>query len=226
MSRLDVDDNNFSNVVDSQTNKPASFIPPENIKSFPKAQPRKGNQQHRQKRRSMIATDTPEKKALAISFRQGPPEKQSVPGPSRQGLLTAKRKILVESSSDEADEIMCSDHSSDKESLMGKNPEQFAGLERDPCVVEFVLVEFDTSPKTYYVGQITKEMDEEDELEVSYLRKKTKSNEFVFPEAIDAASVNINDIKIILTKSKMRTSTKRQNLSLKFEFNFDNIFIK
>ena len=88
----------------------------------------------------MIATDTPEKESLA--------------GPS------GRRKIVVsETSSCSEVQPILSDHSSDEideEDLVGVRNKTFKPLERDPKVKEFVLVEFDSTPRIYYIGQIVK----------------------------------------------------------------------
>ena len=88
--------------------------------------------------------------------------------------------------------------------------------------MELVLVEFDTTPRTYYIGQILKERDEENEFEISYLRKKSKSSSFMFPVAPDLASVKFEDIKQILEAPK----TNRQNSNLLFNVMVDDLYIK
>ena len=87
-----------------------------------------------------------------------------------------RRGIIVsETSSFSEEEPILSDHSSDEideEDLVGVRNKTFKPLERDPKVKEFVLVEFGSTPRIYYMGQIVKERDEENEFETSYLCKK------------------------------------------------------
>ena len=94
----------------------------------------------------MIATDTPEKESLA--------------GPSGLRPVIKRRKIVVsETSSCSEVEPILSDHSSDEideEDLVGVRNKTFKPLERDPKVKEFVLVELDSTPRIYYIGQIVK----------------------------------------------------------------------
>ena len=91
---------------------------------------------------------------------------------------------------------------------------------------DYVLVEFDTSPKTYYVGHIIKEEDEDGECEVSYLRRRNKSVQFYFPDVKDLASVKVSDIKVVLNSPKQCGTTKRQTANLHFDYNFDNVIVR
>lgn len=191
------------------------------IRNYPRAEARKGGREPRQKRRSMIATDTPEKESLA--------------GPSGLNPGIKRRKIVLsETSSSEEEEPLLSDHSSDEiveEDLFGVPNKTFKPLERNPKVMEFVMVEFDTTPKTYYIAyrpddQILKERDEENEFEISYLRKKSKTSSFMFPVAPDLASVKFEDIKQILEAPKKCGTTKRLNSNLLFNVIVDDLYIK
>ena len=110
----------------------------------------------------MILTDTPEKESLA--------------GPSGLRPVIKRREIVVSDTSYSSEvEPILSDHSSDEideKDLVGVRNKIFTPLERDPKVKEFVLVEFDSTPRIYYIGQIVKKRDEGNEFEISYLRKK------------------------------------------------------
>ena len=57
----------------------------------------------------------------------------------------------------------------------------------EPAINDYVLVEFKTFPKKYYVGQITKNMDFEGDYEIFYMWKKRNVTEFFFPEVSDLA---------------------------------------
>ena len=57
----------------------------------------------------------------------------------------------------------------------------------EPAIGDYVLVEFKTFLKKYYVGQITKNIDFEGDYEISYMRKKRNITEFFFYEVSDLA---------------------------------------
>ena len=64
----------------------------------------------------------------------------------------------------------------------------------EPAIGDYVLVEFKTFPRKYYVGQITKNKDFEGDYEISCMPKKRNVTEFFFPEVSDLASVKEKDI--------------------------------
>lgn len=96
----------------------------------------------------------------------------------------------------------------------------FPELNKLPEVNDFVLVEFNTMPKKYYVGKITKPEDAEEDYEITYMRKKHFCSEFFFPCIEDIASVNKSDIKAILPMPIECGTTSRKKSSLKFSYNF------
>ena len=93
-------------------------------------------------------------------------------------------------------------------------------LNKPPEVNDFVLIEFNTLPKKYYVGKITKPEDADKDYEISYMRKKHFSFEFFFPCIEDVASVNRDDIKVILPTPTECGTTSRKKFSLKFSYDF------
>ena len=90
----------------------------------------------------------------------------------------------------------------------------------EPAIGDYVLVEFKTFPKKYYVGQITKSKNFEGGKKISYMRKKRNVTEFFFPEVTDLASVKEKDIRTVLPAPKECGSTSRQKSSLKFDYDF------
>ena len=95
-----------------------------------------------------------------------------------------------------------------------------AVLSCPPMVIgDYVLVEFKTFPRKYYVGRITKSKDFEGDYEIFYMRKKRNDTEF-FPEVTDLVSVKEKDIKAVLPAPKECESTSRQRSSLKFDYDF------
>lgn len=86
------------------SNNNSDFVSPEIIRPYPKAGLRKGTRKGRMKKKSIIATDTPEKDALlAEKMRRG----KNLPA-----LEKAKKKVL-ESSSESETEVVLADESSD-----------------------------------------------------------------------------------------------------------------
>ena len=91
---------------------------------------------------------------------------------------------------------------------------------QDANVGDFALIEFDTSPKKYYVGRITKPEDGEGDYEIAYMRRKRSTWEFHFPQVEDIASGNLNDIKMILPSPTQCGSTSRQKSCFMFAYDF------
>ena len=89
------------------------------------------------------------------------------------------------------------------------------------CAVDitsvYMLVEFKTFPRKYYVGRITKNKDFEGDYEISCMRKKRNVTEFL-PEVTDLASVKEKDIRAVLPAPMECRSTSRQRSSLKFDY--------
>ena len=142
---------------------------------------------------SMILTDTPQKKLLKSC-------KKFQKAPKHNAKNTKKRLYSNKSLNVDKIKILLSDHSSDNFSNPCDVEKNF--LVRDctnePAIGEYMLVEFKTFPKKYYVGQITKNKDFEGDYEISYMRKKRNVTAFFFPEVTDLASVKEKDIRTVL----------------------------
>lgn len=195
-----------------------TFVSPSVFKGYPKAPPRKsGESNKKRKGKTMIATDTPEKMELIKSREKTPKEKK------------VKKRVL-DSDSDEQDENeMELQDSSGGEDYIGEDPEppiSFEYLDRCPNIGEYVLVEFNSKQKTYYVGKVLSQIKEND-FEISFLRKSIKcENRFLFPMVPDISHVLKKDIKMILPAPLTQGLTKRQKSLLKFEINFDSLNLK
>ena len=83
----------------------------------------------------------------------------------------------------------------------------------EPAIGDYVLVEFKTFPRKYYVGQITKNKDFEGDREISFMWKKRNITEFFFPEVTDLASVKEKDIRAVLPAPKECGWINRQESS-------------
>ena len=128
----------------------------------------------------------------------------------------------------EALKNLSSDHSSDEldeDSFTGPKKD-FSPLPNNPKTNDFVIVEFSTEPKIYFVGKITSEIDDAKDFSISYLRKRQKSDTFFFPDVPDEASVCLSDIKVILDPPIKCGTTSRQQNAIKFSYNFSNLSTK
>ena len=84
-------------------------------------------------------------------------------------------------------------------------------------------MEFNTAPKKYYIGILILAKYPTGDFDISYLRRKEKTSQFMYPQVPDLASVAIKDIKVVLPEPKSRGKTKRQSSYLYFDVNFDLI---
>ena len=162
----------------------------------------------RKKGCSMILTDTPQKKLLKSC-------KKVQKAPKRKAKNSRKRLYSNESSNVDEIQILLSDHLSDNFSDpcdVEKN--LFApDCTNEPAIGDYVLVEFKTFPRKYYVGQITKNKDFKGDREISFVWKKRNVTEFFFPEVSDLASVKEKDIRVVLPALKECGWTSRQGSS-------------
>ena len=185
-----------------------NFLSPEQVIGYPKAPRRK-------KGCSMILTDTPQKELLKNC-------KKIQKAPKQKVKNTRKRLYANESSNVDEIQILLSDHSFDNFSDpcdVEKNL-LVPDCTNEPAIGDYVLVEFKTFRRKYYVGQIIKNKDFEGDYEISQMQKKRNVTEFFFPEGTDLASVKAKDIRAVLPAPKECGSTSRQRSSLKFDYDF------
>lgn len=216
-----------------------NFVSPKEFKGFPKAENRKkGNS--RQKGKSMIATDTPEKEEL--EKREIDRNKRNVkvvrkrvldssdPKNERINICSRKptpKRVIPESSDTSDDDLSVTDglntSSGDENWVPEPRPSGFEELARIPVKDDYVLVEFKESTKklpVYYVARIL-EVQSNGDFFVTYLRKSTKMRDkFIFPVLQENSIVQLSDIKLLLPEPKAFGSTTRQQSHLSFEINF------
>lgn len=202
------------------------FLSPQEFKGYPKAKERKTMRKNRQKSKSIIATDTPEK--MALEEKQKERERKKALRMNK----SVKRKVLLEESTDEEDDVailMASENSDDDIDLIGEiDPLPLLDqLNKEPEVGDFILVLFEDKKKNiYYVGEILCK-NEAGEFEVKFLRKSLKyDNSFIFPITEDISLITVEKIKIVLPKPTHVGSTMRQQSYLKFEVNFSNLDVR
>ena len=124
----------------------------------------------------MILTDTHQKELLKSCKKSS----KSI----KAGKAKNTRKHLYGNESLNIDEmqILLSDHSSYNFSDPCDVETNFLvpDCSNEPAIGDYVLVEFKTFPRKYYVGQITKNKDFEGDYEISYMQKKCNVTEFFF----------------------------------------------
>lgn len=186
---------------------------------FPKAQPKKTQRKSRQKGKSIIATDTPEKLILMERLKNKRKECKTV-----SGRKPVTKRLNFDSTDDEDDDavINLDDTDDSVDDFVVPDPTSFEELDREPTIDDYVLVEFSCKKNLYYIGQVTKEKDNEGDYEVTFLRKCKKSvgTKFVHPAVPDIASICTKDIKMILPQPVASGKTKRQQAFLSFEIDF------
>lgn len=194
-----------------------SFISPKVFREPLKAGPRKTNLK-RKAGKSMVATDTPEKDALAEKKKKKASQKRAQV--AKKDLFKNKKKRETSVSSDEEGFYNCSGSSSGGEDFVNESEDEeiilnkdFPPLARNPRIKDFVIVAF-ASKKTavFYVGQVLEELESQDcDYYVSYLKLKSKAKQlFSVPKEPDTAGVHKADIKYILPRPKISGSTARQ----------------
>ncbi|XP_050508702.1 uncharacterized protein LOC126885927 isoform X1 [Diabrotica virgifera virgifera] len=208
-----------------------TFRSPAEFKGYPKAGPRKAIGRKRKSGRSMIATDTPEKNLIENAASEAAAKNSKISIPKRK---EATKKIFIQESSDEDDPLddwsatSSSGGSFDPDDIEQENAVELSFTPVEFLRVnEFVLVEFTDNKKFYYVGRVTKEKNDEDEVEISFLRKSAKvARAFSYPLVEDIAFVNIKDVKLILPNPEKKQGTKRTQSYLIFEMSFSNLDVR
>lgn len=206
------------------------FVTPDEIRGYPKADKRKNTQKGRKRGRSIIATDTPEKIIEARPASKG--RKMAMQSTCAQPRKKTTNRSLFhcEDTSDEDlfDEIELRDSSDQDFWDLQADPSGFEELQGDPVVGDYVLIEFKNDKRiVYFIRQVTQRKDDDNDVEVSFLRKSSKvKGKFVVPNVPDMSSVSIGDIKMILLNPKPCGGTKRQQSYYTFEIDFSLINIQ
>ena len=171
----------------------------------------------------MVATSTPEMKRLR---EQQEPLKRT----EKKKKATIANKLFVELRDDDsASDISLNDLIENESGLEDETESDANALKLDVVgsvsVGDYVVVEFAKKcSKCYYVGRVTKERDEEDDVEVEFLRKKGQC--FVKPVVPELSSVHVNNLKAVLAEPSVRGTTARTKGELIFNVNFGSIDIR
>ncbi|KAF2905483.1 hypothetical protein ILUMI_00695 [Ignelater luminosus] len=179
------------------------FVSPEAFRGFPKAASRKTNRKPRQRGKSKIITDSPEKHVLIekekekeLNTRKGMKKTKRVPADWDTDKLKKPKKPAAESyvckDSDSSDSdndvsVTLADSSGD-ENYWFPDVEKEPDFFEQPKINDFVLVEFPN--RIFYIAKVISEIVHGNEYEVSFLRKCRKMGGcFVFPAIPDMAAV-------------------------------------
>lgn len=187
---------------------PIFDLSPEEIRGYPKAtlddEQKNRGRKNRKKGKSIIATDTP----------------------IREEIRKKKSKVLIKKK-EKVKKILFNNESSSEDDVDElPEPEE---LSREPKEGDYILVKFETKNNynVYYVGRVIKNKDDNDDLEVSYLRKSSKiENHLCIPSIPDLASVSLKDVCSVLPSPNVLGATKRQQSYYSFPVNFSGINIR
>ncbi|KAK4303085.1 hypothetical protein Pmani_024869 [Petrolisthes manimaculis] len=224
--------------MSTSTSEQPRRVSVEEIRPFPKAAARKGNSRGR-RGKCMIVTDTPEKAEIEMKAKSKISKVKQVKkwlnltadeDGTKRRRPTKKDKDKDGSSSEEED-ILQSEKllAAEFNKSSDFSEEDFDNVDIDfvdkiPEEGDFVLIGIDPlkGSKVHYVGQLISDMDDDDdEFQVSYLRKTMKSqgNCFLFPNTTDEASVHKDNVIGVLPKPIPQSMKRRQGY-YNFSFGF------
>ncbi len=207
----------LSPIDETPTNPLTPFKSPIDCLGLPKANARKKAVNSKRVRKTVIATNTPEK--LKIEERYNKKKKQfcADDGKSRKRGRPAKRKLIQvsEGSSDEDDPmpLVTNDDSdldpfSDLEDEAAEFQPDLNFDKDDFCVVKFTMNE--TNEIKHYVGQIVQL--EEETCEINFMRKSVGVNHFIFPSIADQAWVQKSSIVSKVKPVQLGTTTRQKRV--------------
>ncbi|XP_034828899.1 uncharacterized protein [Maniola hyperantus] len=228
---LDTDPISVSDADDSlHVSSSQAMLTPDVVRPYPKKAitdsvlKRKG----REKGRSRIYTDTPEKNRLE-SLRNEKDRKRELQKAKQHakelktaknllGLTEPKKKKRVTSLPAEIDSDSSLDEvvmTSDSEDIEMPSESEEEVINEEPVnpehinIGDFLLIKFEKKKTViHYVAKVVFKYNVT-EYEVSYLRKKTGSYKFIFPIVEDKASVDVRDVVLQLPKPTFSKGTSR-----------------
>lgn len=183
-----------------------NFISPEVIRPYPKAPPKKENSRGRPKKKSIIATDTPEKDALLA----GAAKKVR-----KSALVNVKRKV-VSSSESEEDDYLTEDNSSDDIDIFGASDDEGYDLKAlkksDYAIIKVYRKK--SSDVRHFIGLITDTF--VNGYEVQFYKRHFPS--YRFEETDERSFVPFDDVAIKLPEALKDTRPRFANM---IYFNLD-----
>ena len=164
----------------------------------------------------MVATSTPElnklKEASDLKKKKllAKEERKEAMDSKLKKKTTAKKQLFEDVHDDSASDMSvseCLPECTDSESECESDVLQLDVVETVK-VGEYVVVMYSQKASvSYWVGRVLKERDEEDDVEIEFLRRK--GGRFVKPVVEDIASVHIDNIKCRLPDPKVCGTTER-----------------
>lgn len=204
-----------------------TFISPEEIVPYPKAEARKSTKRGRKAGKARILIDTPEKEELLLQK-----NKKVRPLKQQRGKIQRVVRKVMESDSD-GDEISSkiSFGESDEESLLIDIENEMADIEdqkrfeaENMQVGDFVLVQFKKKgPPEHYIGEIC-EMHANinlSDLKIKFFKRINESNKFWY-ESDTIFDVPLRDVELKLPNPKKCRGSKRLEEQFIFEVNFSH----
>ena len=207
----------------------SAALRPEVVRPYPKTPPKKGDTIKRKKGRSQVLTDTPVKNALieelsAKKKRKGETEEKKTSKSSKNTAKEMPRKALF---------VEADNSSSDSENEMVFDYDSDLDVDMDDCTTEkdevsvgyFILVEFlGKRVKKYFAGEVKEDTSEG--YVVNFLRRKSPSWKFVFPEVADESLVPQSDIVMKLPVPRISGGTERAAKALVFDVNLSEYSVE
>ena len=202
----------------SSTSKPASdldklgFVSPYDIRPFGKAGPRSASTPKRKKVTSEIYTSSPVKRRIEdeLAAKQNKGKKvRPIDQSNKSDSDSSEDEPSNFSVHDDSDQSVCEEFSEGEEKLNF----ELNGVESESLKVgDFVLVEYKTKKSdVHYVGQVNAAPDDDNEVEVDFLRKSSKAKNFIKPNVLELASVPISQIKTKLTRILKGTTLRTKD---------------
>ena len=163
----------------------------------------------------MVATSTPELKLI---------KEAAFDKLKRQTSSTAKRNIFSATQESDSDDMSISECCLDVNTGSDNENVVELGVIHVVAVDDYVLVEYGDKSKYYYVGIVTREVDDDEDIEVDFFRRK--GGHFVKPLIEDKYSVQLSQIKAVLPSPSARGTTQRTKGEIVFSVDFGNLNIR
>lgn len=222
------------------------LVTPEMVRPYPKIiRSENTGKQERERGKSGIYTESPEKTRLQmLADEKARKEELKLIKKKAKELKTAKKLLGLSEPSKRKKQKMASNVVTDSDSTDASL--KLTDTDDDACILEqdeieqdfdapkpenikigdFLLVKFEKKKSVaYYVAKVISKYGVS-EYEVSYLRKRPRTYIFVFPNVEDRASVDFNDVVLVLPKPNFSKGTARTSSMFTFSINFSGYDIQ
>lgn len=194
-----------------------SVISPENVRPFPKAEPRKMFSKGRKRGYSRVLTDTPEKENIERQLLEKQCTKKNKTEPKKKAI---KRKVFEESSDSD---VSLKYAESDEDDFLQPEEDNISDQNEPLVFGDHVLVKFATKKTIKFaVGKIVNVLPES-EFTVKFMKKKNDVYHFVYPDVDDIADIELKDIEMKLPLPHVTQGTERIKCFYSFSIDFEGI---